>query len=87
MIIIQNTVGKTVSEIRNTVILAIAWASNYNSSIWIHVEKEGREVAVNTDDDPIRPGMLAYENYKEGGIDGEPDGPKLVDALRELDLL
>lgn len=68
MIIIENTVGKTASEIRGAVILAVATATGRNPKVWVHVEKEHREIAVNTDDDPIRPGMLAYQEYKEGGV-------------------
>ena len=68
MIIIENTVGKTDSEIRGTVIVAVALATGRNPMVWVHVEKEHREVVVNTDDDPVRPGMLSYENYNEGGV-------------------
>lgn len=68
MIIIENTIGKTDSEIRGTVIVAVALATGRNPKVWVHVEKEHREVVVNTDDDPVRPGMLSYENYNEGGV-------------------
>ena len=85
MIIIENTVGKTVSEIRNSLYVPIALATSRNPKIWVHVEKERREVAVNTDDDPIRPGMLAYQDYDEGGIDTS-DGFDFSDVFEALGL-
>lgn len=97
MIIIENTTGKTTAEVRAFLIMAAAAASSRNPMVWLHVEKEGREAAVNTDDDPIRPGMLAYEdgtnetfnNYKDVAIymDEEDDfAGAWLNALQELGL-
>ena len=101
MIIIENTTGKTRDEVRGSLINIAAFASAHNPKVWLHLEKEGREIAVNTDDDPIRPGMLAYggnneveayynfNNYKDVAIYiDQEDGPSVawLEALAELGL-
>lgn len=91
MIIIENTTGKTPAEVRAFLIMAAAAASSRNPMVWLHVEKEGREAAVNTDDDPIRPGVLAYgeDSYNDVGIDMNQDNvltTAWLDALQELGL-
>ena len=53
MIIIDNTTGKSRAEVRSALFVAASYAAARNPKIWLHVEKQGREIAVNTDDDPI----------------------------------
>lgn len=90
MIIIENTSNKTTDEVRDFVLATVAYFCMQKKSIWIHKEKEGREVAINTDDDPIRPGMLAYETYAEGGVDfsgGQGLWPAYASICGELGLV
>lgn len=91
MIIIENTNGKTRAEVRSSLFVAASFAAARNPKIWLHVEKQGREVAVNTDDDPIRPGVLAYgdDSYLDSGIDygdGGDFAQSLLNACDELGL-
>ena len=68
MIIIENTASLTPGELRKKVFRCCNFIAHNHVDFWIHVEKNGCEIAINTDDDPIRPGMLAYEEYQEGGV-------------------
>ena len=82
MIIIDNTTGKSRAEVRSALFVAASYAAARNPKIWLHVEKQGREIAVNTDDDPIRPGVLAYgdDDYLDSGLD-YGDGADFPQAL------
>lgn len=91
MIIIENTTGKSRAEVRSALVVAASFASARNHWIWLHVEKEGREIAVNTDDDPIRPGVLAYgdDSYLDTSLDfseGADFAQALFTATEELGL-
>lgn len=68
MIIIEKTASLTPGELREKIFRICMFIAAERKDFWIHVEKEGREIAINTDDDPIRPGMLAYGEYQEGGV-------------------
>lgn len=68
MIIIENTASLTPGELRKKVFRCCNFISHNRVDFWIHVEKHGCEIAINTDDDPIRPRMLSYEEYQEGGV-------------------
>lgn len=91
MIIIENTAGKSRAEVRSALFVAASFAAARNPKIWLHVEMKGREIAVNTDDDPIRPGVLAYgdDNYLDSGLDfgdGADFAQSLLSATEELGL-
>lgn len=89
MIIIQNTGKMQPDEVREFVLTVFLLFAQKKATIWIHKEKHGREVAINTDDDPIRPGMLAYDDYLEGGVDFSGDvkfWPLWELACQELEL-
>lgn len=68
MIIIEKTAGLEPGQIRERVLRDCMFIAGNRVDFWIHKEAEGREIALNTDDDPIRPGMLAYQNYEEGCV-------------------
>lgn len=88
MIIIVQTAGKTVPEIRQILWTLICVAIAINPRVWVHIDKERREVAVNTDDDPIRPGQLAYgqDDYADTGV-SLYQGIDYAEVVEELGLV
>jgi len=74
MIIIENLSNKTNTQVCEFVLGILGFFAQRGGTIWFHKEREGREIIVNTDDDPVRPGMLSYDEYDEGGVTLGPDG-------------
>ena len=74
MIIIENTVGKSNADILKAIsgdldFIEKSVVDTNDVTVWIHKEKEGREVILNTNDHPLLPGHLSFSDYEEGGIE------------------
>lgn len=71
MIITESTIGYDAGKIRKAIVAALNFIRKRIEAecyVWIHVEKERREIIVNTDDSPLLPGQTTYAEYDEGGI-------------------